>query len=590
MLFEASWEICNKVGGIYTVVKSKIRPTQERYGENYFLFGPYFPKKVQGEFEEKVPRDFLRQPFDTVRKEGIVCHFGNWLVPGNPNTILIDFSNYAVQKNSIKTMYWEEYKIDSMNTEYFDYDEPMVWSTAVGRVIEEIMKELKDKKAVAHLHEWLAGGALLHLASRKVKIGTVFTTHATMLGRTLASHNINLYSELKSIDPEKAAYTYKVATKFQTERACAQHASVFTTVSEITGMEAEHFFSRKPDILLLNGLDLTKFPTFEESTIKHRAFRTHIREFLMYYFFPYYSFNLQETLIYFICGRYEFHDKGIDILIKALGKLNEQLKKEKSSRNVVCFFWIPGNIKGIKPELLESKTYYNDVKDSLDDSMEDIKNRLVFRTIADEKISTETLFDHELVQEIKRKVLKLKRNGSPGLCTHDLYDEGNDAILNALKKERLLNKKDDKVRVVYYPIYLTGADGMLDLGYYESMQGSHLGIFPSVYEPWGYTPLESGALGVPAITTDLAGFGRYISGHINEEAPGIFVLHRFNKTDDEATEELAGILLNFAKLTKQKRVQNKIEAKNLAATADWKKFIELYITAHNMAIERAYSK
>lgn len=576
------------MGGIYTVVKSKVRPSQERYGDNYFVIGPYFPKKLAGEFVEKLAPNFLKTAFETVKKEGIICHYGHWLVTGNPNTILIDFAGYSQQKDRMKTEYWNEFKIDSLGTEFHDYDEPMLWSTAAGRLLEEINKELQGKKVVAHLHEWLAGGAILYLKMRKVKIGTVFTTHATMLGRTLAAHNINLYSDLKSIDADKAAYTYKVATKHQTEKQCAQNSDVFTTVSEITGMEAEHFFGRKPDVLLPNGLDMTKFPTFEEATLKHRLFKARIKDFLLYFFFPYYSFNLQDTLIYFICGRYEFHDKGIDILIKALAELNQTLKKEKSSKTIVCFFWIPGNIRAIKPELLESKTYYNDIKAHVDDSLEEVKNRLINGIISEHQISEKTLLDRDVLDEIHKGVLKLKSTGVPHVATHDLYDESNELILNAFKENNLLNKKEDRVKVVFYPIYLTGADSLLDLNYYESMQASHLGIFPSVYEPWGYTPLEAGALGVPAVTTDLAGFGRYIMPKIKQENPGIFVLKRFNKTDGEAVAELANVMYGFAKLTKNMRVQAKIEAKELCSKADWKVFIEFYVKAHNLAVERVY--
>ena len=585
-LFEISWEVCNKVGGIYTVVKSKVRPSVERYGSHYFLIGPYFPKKVQGEFQDKLPPENFKLAFEQLKKEGIVCHFGTWLVPGSPNTILIDFSAFAQKKDEIKKRLWEVFKIDSYGTQYFDYDEPIVWSVAAGMLIENLASE--DIKIVAHCHEWLAGGALLYLKISGAKVATVFTTHATMLGRTLASQQINLYSELKSIDPEKQAYTYHVATKHQTEKACAQNATVFTTVSEITGLEAEHFFKRKPDVLTLNGLDLSKFPTFEESTIKHKLFKSKVNEFLIYYFFPYYSFDLDATLIYFICGRYEFHDKGIDILIKSLGKLNQKLKDEKSEKTVVCFFWIPGNIRGMKADILESKTFYNDVRESIIDSMEDIKNRITVSLVSQRKIAAETLFDEDTLDEVERKVLKLKRFGVPALSTHDLYNEDTEPILGAFRSCQLLNKKEDRVKVVFYPIYLTGADGMLDLNYYESMQAGHLGIFPSYYEPWGYTPLEAGALGVPAVTTDLAGFGRYIKERQKSGQTGIFVLPRFNRTDDETVTDLSNVMYNYALLSKQQRVETKIEAKNLAQTADWKSFIEFYVKAHSLAVERMY--
>jgi glycogen(starch) synthase len=337
----------------------------EFYDSGYYLIGPYFPNKVHGEFEEKVPPDMLKAPFDALKNDGIHCHFGTWLVPGNPNTVLIDFAGFVYKKDELKTTLWESYQIDSMGTEFFDYDESVVWCAAVGRLLQELSRTYPNKKIVAHFHEWLAGSALLFLKSSQVPVATVFTTHATMLGRTLSGNDIDLYSRLESFDADVEAKKFKITAKHLTERQCAQQADVFTTVSEITGMEAQSFFGRAPDILVHNGLDVSKFPTFEESTIRHRLFKSRIQEFLLYYFFPYYSFDTEEALFYFVCGRYEFHAKGIDVLIKSLGVLNSQLRKEKQKTTVVCFFWIPGNIRGIKPSLLESKTFFTDVKDSV---------------------------------------------------------------------------------------------------------------------------------------------------------------------------------------------------------------------------------
>ncbi len=589
-LFEVSWEICNKVGGIYTVVRSKIAPTLGYYKQNYYAVGPYFVDKATGEFQEMIPPIGLKSVFDNLKNQGIICHYGVWLVSGEPQTILIDFSGYAKNNNLIKKEFWERFKIDSLGTVYHDFDEPVVWSYCVGKLLEE-MSKLSDKKMVAHFHEWLSGAGLLYLKSKNIRVGTVFTTHATTLGRTITGNNGNLYSLLGKIDPDKVAYEFGIQTKHQMETQCAKNADVFTTVSEITGIEAEALLGKKPDVLLPNGLDIDKFPTFEEASIKHRLFRGKIREFLMYYFFPYYTFDIDEAIIYFIAGRYEFRDKGIDIFIKSLGKLNERLKKERSDKTVIAFFWIPGNIRGIKPELLESKTLFEDVKDSVSDSIQQIGERILYASIGQKKMSDEFLLGPEVVQENKKKILSfLKKTGDPPLSTHDLYNEDKDLILQYFKQYNLSNKKEDNVKVVFYPIYLTGADRLLDTTPYESMQGSHLGVFPSYYEPWGYTPLEAGALGVVSVTTDLAGFGRYIRSKTGvTQYPGIFVLDRLGKSDDEVVDQLAQIFYDYAKLTKQERIENKIEAQKLAALADWKILIENYIRAHNLAVEKTWS-
>ncbi|MBI4016499.1 MAG: glycogen/starch synthase [Candidatus Aenigmarchaeota archaeon] len=588
IFYEVSWEVCNKVGGIFTVVASKAVQMMNHYN-NYWLIGPYFPKKAFGMFEETLAPEECKTCFDKLKAEGIEVHCGKWMVKGSPNVMLVDFTNFSVQKNSIKQKLWEHYKIDSLYTEWFDFDEPVVFATAAGKVIEVLSEIYLGKKTVAQFHEWLAAAGLLYIKSEKAKVGTVFTTHATTLGRSIAATDRNLYEMLDKISPDENAKGRgsSVFAKHLLEKAAAKNADVFTTVSEITGIEAEKILDRKPDVLLMNGLDMDKFPTFEEASVKHKLFKARIKQFLTYYFFPYQTFDIENTLIYFLAGRYEFTDKGVDVCIKALGKLNEKLKEEKSKKTIVCFFWIPGNIRSIKQELLENKTYFFDLKDSIDDETDLLKTRMLSLLITKGDITKENLFGAEFMQEIKPKVLRLSRKGMPPVATHDLFSEQNDAILNAFQQANLSNKTEDRVKVVFYPIYLTGADGLLDTSYYESMQGAHLGIFPSYYEPWGYTPLEAAALGVSSVTTDLTGFGRYLCTEcVPEKNPGIFVLKRFGRAYDETVQDLASIMYYFANLPVQERVANKMTSQKVAATADWKLFIERYIEAHNLAISR----
>ncbi len=590
-LFEVSWEVCNKVGGIYTVVKSKARSLVSFYGKSYMLIGPYFVKKAAGEFVESLPPEELKQAFDKLKNEGIECHFGEWLIDGTPSVILVDFTNFTGRKNEIKTNLWNDYRIDSINTQYFDFDEPVIWATAVGKLLDEISKVYKDRKIVAQFHEWLAGAGLLYLKKKNASIATIFTTHATMLGRTLAAANVELYDVLDKIDPEKEAYKYGIQAKYQTEKTSAQNAEIFTTVSEITALEAEKLLKRKPDVICPNGLDIEKFPTFEELTVKHRFFKKKLKEFLLYYFFPYHTFDLTKTVFFFICGRYEFRDKGIDVFIKALGELNKRLKAEKSEHTVVAFLWIPGNIKAIKPSLLENKTLYQDIVDSVDENMDTVRTQIIHSLIARNEISKEVLFTEEVLNELKVKVLKFLKKGKPPVSTHDLYNEEQDQILQYFAKSGLNNEADDKVKVVYYSIYLTGADGLLDTSYYESMMGADMGIFPSYYEPWGYTPLEGAALGTPSITTDLAGFGRFVDS-LKEvpECPGVFVLKRYQKTDEQVIKDMLGIIYHFVRHPAERRIRHRIAAKNLSALADWKKFIIYYIQAHNQAVEKKYGR
>ncbi len=587
-LFEVSWEICNKVGGIHTVVKSKANNILNYYGDDYIVIGPYFHKKVVGEFMEGLPDATLKQVFKELSKEGIVCHFGKWLVDGEPKCILIDFSGFTYKKDEIKGEFWNKYKIDSLFTQYYDYDEPIIWSYAAGKLIEEYYKKT-GKKIVAQFHEWLSAGALLYLKSKEYKIGTVFTTHATMLGRTLASSNIDIYKELPKINPEEEARRHGIIAKHQTEVQATHASDIFTTVSEITGMEAKYLLGREPDILLPNGLNLSKFPSFDELTVKHKLLNNKIKEFVQFYFFPYYKFDINKTLVYFLCGRYEFHDKGIDLLIKALGKLNAWLKENKSDKTIVTFFWVPGNIRGIKPCLLENKTYYNDIKDLINDEIEQIKQRIINAILTKQQITQKSIFGEELSRELRKKVLRFNKKGSPPLSTHDLYDESNDLIIKSFRENKLLNKAEDKVKVVFYSIYLTGADGLLDTSYYESMMGSDLGVFPSYYEPWGYTPLEAAALGIVSVTTDASGFGRYVKSNLPNQQ-GIKVLRRIDVQEEKAVDELFSVLKEYASLPKEKQINLKLEARNCATLADWKILIKNYINAHNMAFDKVFSK
>ena len=595
ILFEVSWEVCNKVGGIYTVVTSKAKQIVERYGaDNYFCVGPYFHQKVLGEFQESVMPEKFRPFCEELKQQGIVCHFGTWLIKGEPNAILIDFQGFYQKTNEIKEKLWNWFKIDSLNCP-FDVNEPLTWSYAAGLIIEKFSQINEKKKIVAQFHEWMSGAGLLYL-NKNTKIPTVFTTHATILGRAIAS-NDNLYSVLDRVNPEQEAYKYGIATKYLIERACAQNSDVFTTVSEITGTEAEYLLKKKPDVILPNGLDMDSFPSFEDVSVKHKEMKFRIKELMLYYFFPYYSFDLDEALIFFIFCRYEFKNKGIDTFIKALAKLNDKLKSINSDKTVVAFLFVPTQVKAIKFDLVENKQYYEDVKESVDNNAGDMRNKVLVNLVSQKQLTKENIFSPDFISEVKKKVLKFARGGLPNICTHDLVYENNDAIINIMMQLGLDNLPDDKVKVVFYPTYLTGADGLLDLNYYEAIIGGHLGVFPSIYEPWGYTPAEAGALGVASITTDLSGFGQFVNktrppeicnlNHCDpEKEKGIFVARAKNKQEQEIVEELFNIFTYYSNISKTQRIDNKIEARRIAALADWKILVNNYIIAQNLALKK----
>ena len=585
MLFEISWEVCNKVGGIFTVLSSKAVQMQKHYKDEYYLIGPYFIEASRTTFkEDPVPEKYM-EAYNELKKEGIVCHFGKWLVDGEPKVILIDCKNFWPQVDNIKKEIWDDFKVDSLDAPY-DFNEPVLWSWAVGILIEKISKVHNDKKIAAQAHEWLSGGAILYLKKNNIKVSTIFTTHATSLGRTLAGHGYDLYSVLDKIDPEKEAYKYGMQAKHLMEKASAKAADIFTTVSQITALEAKHLLKREVDVILPNGLDMSNFPSFEKTALKHKIYRNKLREFALYYFFPYYKIDLKNTLFMFTASRYEFHNKGLDITIESLGKLNEKMKKDKSKKTVVTFFWVPTGTDGIRQEITEAREAYRDITDLLEEEKDDIEENLLYTITSETKISEKSIFDDDFILKIKRKILRLKsKGGEAPLSTHKITDSKNDPTLKAFAKAGLKNREEDRVKVIFYPIYLTGADGLGDLDYYQSLQACHLGIFPSYYEPWGYTPLETAALGVASLTSNLSGFGRYFYDTLhNKKVPGIYILDIENEKKEEMINDFVDILYNYTLFTKRQRIDNKIQARKVAFMADWENFAMNYIEAQNKAV------
>jgi glycogen(starch) synthase len=577
-LFEVSWEVCHQVGGIYTVIKSKASSIYDAYLERYFLLGPYMEKEAQVKFEmHDIPEEFIAA-CQSLKGQGINCYFGKWPIGHvKVNTILIDFAGYMDKKNEIKKEMWDNFKVDSLNADE-KYDSFMVWAYVTGKLLEGVRNSLKGT-IIAHFHEYIAGPGLLYLKKNKVNIATVFTTHATYLGRTLAGKGDALYARIKKINPQEEAYKHNIQARHLLEKATAEHADCFTTVSDITGLEAEFLLGKKPNLILPNGFDSKRFPSLEERAIKHNVYKKKIFDFVKVFFFPYYIFDVESSLIYFISGRYEFRNKGIDIYIKALALLNKKLKKENGP-TVISFLWIPAKVQGINTELLTNKIYYEGIENFTEASLHELKSSIINSIIMQKLPTTKELFSDNFEYEMRKKMMEFKKEGSPLISTHNINP--NDAILQALRKAGLNNSKEDKVKVIYYPIYLTGADGLIDLNYYDAIMGCHLGLFPSYYEPWGYTPVETAALGVNSLTTDLSGFGKYLA----KSGPhkGIVVLKRYKVEEREAASKLARVMHDFSRLHPEERIRRKIDAKHLADTTDWERMVKYYHQAYGFAL------
>lgn len=531
VFFEISWEVCNMVGGIHTVLASRVREVQERHGEDgYVTIGPDIPRG--DDFTPEFRRDIWdRELADSLQDFEVGVEMGRWLVPGEPRCLLINHSRLYERKDEILGGYWERYELDSLFGAW-DYYDPVLFGHGAGMVIEHIRDQFllpARQNAVVQAHEWMSAGAILHLQTAAPEIGTVFTTHATMLGRSLAGQRAdpNLYQSLPSIDPEAAAKELNVSSKHSMESVAAHEADVFTTVSEIAAMECECLLGRKPDVTLLNGFGARPVTPDQRQRAREELFK--LAELTTGD-----RYDRDNTLIFALAGRYEYINKGVDVYLDAAAALDEGLKSRDGKR-VLVYAMLPAGHAEPKRQLWD-------------------RSHGTF-------------------------------SGPPLRCTHDLVDEANDPITNQLNALGLVNAPGARVHVVHVPIYLDGTDPLIRHKYWDLLPGADVGVFPSFYEPWGYTPLEAVAFGVPAVTTDRAGFGRWVAAQGDGNHTGVRVLKREGVPTQEVTESLTSALLEFVDLSERDRSALGEACLRTAALTDWSNFMEHYEEAHRRALE-----
>ncbi len=595
-VLEISYEVCNKAGGIYTVITSKMSKMIENI-RNYIAVGPYYEKPASLEFEQEKPPLKFQKAFNTLHKRyGINCYYGRWIIKGQkllrarPLTILIDPAGYRASINKIKEELWDFAGVDSLNTSWF-YDEPLPWSRTTGFLIEELLRSgAIGGKVIAHFHEWLSGAGLLYLKANKVPVKTVFTTHATMLGRAIAgTGREDIYTLISSglsergTAPDDKAREYQLTDKHSMERASARHADVFTTVSGIVARECEFILGRKPDIILYNGLDMAKFHAMEDLSNLHVTHRDHIRKFVTAFFSPYFPIDAKNTIFYFISGRFEFRNKGIDLFLDALGRLNKRLGQTKSKKTVVAFIWVPCHVRGRRPDIMENLALFEDLEEAIKKESKKIGENIMSAFAQRKSVKYSNIIDESFLHELKKTGLHLLKKGQPPVSPFEV--ESNE-IIHSLERNSLLNHPKDRVKVIYYPTYLSSTDGILGLNYYNAIIGCHVGVFPSYYEPWGYTPLEAAALGCQSITTDLAGYGRFIKPKLEGGDCSIVVVPREGKTYEQSVACLEELLFKIYNMTKRQRGQFKIRAKQLSMLADWGNLIKKYLKAYDMALSK----
>jgi len=596
LLVEAAWEVCNQVGGIYTVIRSKVPATVQAWDDRYCLLGPYFAHQAQGEFEpyDDYQLATLSDPFAgavrEMRRQGYDVHLGIWLVTGRPRVVLINPHQAYPQLGRIKSDLWNHHHIPMPDND--DLLHQVVAFGDLAKVFLQILaaEVVPPQRLVAHFHEWMTGVAIPALRREQVPVHVVFTTHATLLGRYLAMNDPNFYDHLMQVEWQGEAQHFNIEPAVTMERAAAHGAHVFTTVSELTVRECIYLLDRIPDAVLPNGLNIERFVALHEFQNLHQQYKSKIHEFVMAHFFQSYSFDLDKTLYLFTSGRYEYHNKGFDLTLEALARLNYRLQQSGLEGNVVMFFITKRPFHSINPQVLQSRAVLEEVQATCEAIEQQVGERLFYAAAAstDHRLpDLSSMVDDYWKLRYRRTLQSWKTTNLPPVITHNLVDDANDDILNFVRQANLVNNQHDRVKIVYHPDFVSPTSPLFGMEYGQFVRGCHLGIFPSYYEPWGYTPLECVARGVPAITSDLSGFGDYVMQTVpGHEDKGIFVVQRQEKSFDEAAEELTDMLWDFVQLTRRERIMQRNNVESSAELFDWKNLRVHYDRAYELALER----
>lgn len=537
-LFESSWEVCNKVGGIYTVLSTKAHTLQRSFKDKLIFIGPDVWTDTNA--PDFIEDDVLFADWKTYTKttENLKVKVGRWNVPGTPPVILVDFKPFFKEKDSFFFSMWESFRVDSIHA-YGDYDESCIFAYAVGKVIESFYHfyKLENKKVAALFNEWMLGMGALYIKKQLPAVATLFTTHATSIGRSIAGNNKALYAYMDGYNGDQMAGELNMEAKHSLEKQTALHVDCFTTVSDITARECKQLLDKAPDIVTPNGFEPNFVPSDKEYDKKRMAAR---RDLL----------NVAEKLLgcpispdaflVSTSGRYEYRNKGIDVFIEAMNRVRTSGRLQ---REVVAFIMVPAWVRDARADLKE---------------------------VIDKNIRTTSPMQMPFV-------------------THWLNQMEQDKVLNYISHAGFTNSATDKLKIIFVPCYLDGHDGILNKPYYDLLIGMDATVYPSYYEPWGYTPLESIAFGIPTITTDLAGFGLWAKKHVtgNNISEGVAVVNRDDFNYFEVADAITSSILALAGKDKKEMAEIRKRSFCLAAKAEWSKFIVYYEEAFRIALEHA---
>lgn len=537
MIFETSWEVCNKIGGIYTVLSTKAQNLQNLYKDKVVFIGPdVWSEENSSPYFTEVPS--LLKPWreKAVLPQGVAVRIGRWNIPGKPIVILVDFKGMFALKDYYYGEMWQRYGVDSLHA-YGDYDEACAFSLAAGAVIESICnyKRLRHKNVLAHFDEWTTGMGLLYIKWKVPYVGTLFTTHATSIGRSICGNGKPLHDYLPAYNGDQMARELNMESKHSLEKAAAHAADCFTTVSDVTAAECEQLLERRPDIVTPNGFPADWAPT----KLRQKRARSAAREAMLNIGSKLTGRTLPEdTFIIATSGRCEFRNKGIDVFLDAASRLSGM----NPSRNLLLYILVPAWSKAPRADLSKA----------------------------------------------------LASEGNNGalpepVITHELNNPGEDAILNRIRQLGFPGTQageNSMVQVVYVPCYLNGDDGIMNMTYYDMLAGMDLTVFPSYYEPWGYTPLESVAFGVPTVTTSLSGFGQWIlsTGKNGFAESGVVVIPRNDSNYHEVVEQVASNMMALSQAAPEVLASDSAAARATADKAEWDYFITYYIEAFRIAL------
>ncbi|MCC6321739.1 MAG: glycosyltransferase [Phycisphaerales bacterium] len=609
LLMESAWEVCNQLGGIYQVLRSKAPTMVRRWRNRYVLVGPYVPSKAALEFEERRPIGWIARLIEACAERGLRVHHGRWLIPSRPKVLLLEHDHLPGHElDAVKYELWEKWGVEAPNGDWM-IDGVYKFGECTRRLMREVSRlwsgvltgeagagKRAERRIVLHAHEWM-GGLAIPLISKEPhgdgqtgRIATVFTTHATQLGRTVAWGDDWFYDHLPFLDHAHEAGKFNVRTQHGIERACAHACHVFTTVSQITGEECAHLLGRRPDMVLPNGLNIENYNVGHEFQTLHAQFKEQINRFSMGHFFPSYDFDLDNTLYFFTSGRFEPRNKGFDLCIEAMARLNAELKSHRINKTVVFFIVTQRNTRSLHPDVLHMRGVLNELETVCRRITDEVGAGLFRRAAAKQRVNLDDMISEYWTLRFRRTQQAFRTDRLPMVVTHLLEDDAKDEVLNKIRQVWLFNRQDDPVKIVYHPQFISPVNPLWGMDYDQFVRGCHLGIFPSAYEPWGYTPLEAMAMGVPAITSDLAGFGRYIEETLPDlEGKGLSIIRRRGRTFNEAAAELARHLLEFCKLDRRGRINLRNEVEKRSWAFDWSELGKAYDWAHDLAMARAGS-